>query len=190
MASRVTSTGTKRFSSSGPWVLRFPRSIAALEHPTYDTVEHTGNEKQYAVLLTDEQEVKILECDPQEEMFSIARATLGCDWIELVEPESLSKDSCLMLIDEEGKLHDDDLVVPELSKVELVADAGAQGGDDRLELLTDKEAAALAAGLDQKRELAINKISRAFGLHPAGKDEIEKALSDRRQPCRKSGMER
>ena len=53
-----------------------------------------------------------------------------------------------------------------------------KAGDDRLELLTEKEAAAL------------DKISRAFGLHPAGKDEIEKALSDRRQPCRKSGMER
>ena len=86
--------------------------------------------------------------------------------------------------------HDDDFMVPQLRRVKLLADAGAQGGDDRLELLTDKEAAALAAGLDQKRELAINKISRAFGLHPAGKDEIEKALSDRRQPCRKSGMER
>lgn len=65
-----------------------------------------------------------------------------------------------------------------------------KAGDDRLELLTEKEAAALVAGLDQKRELTIDKISRAFGLHPAGKDEIEKALSDRRQPCRKSGMER
>lgn len=65
-----------------------------------------------------------------------------------------------------------------------------KAGDDRLELLTEKEAAALVAGLDQKRELAIDKISRALGLHPAGKDEIEKALSDRRQPCRKSGMER
>lgn len=176
------------------------KEIAALEHPTYDTVEHTGNEKQYAVLLTDEQEVKILECDPQEEMFSIARATLGCDWIELVEPESLSKDSCLMLIDEEGKLHDDvkyiNCIASDLYGSERHGDpivGGAmivKAGDDRLELLTDKEAAALAAGLDQKRELAINKISRAFGLHPAGKDEIEKALSDRRQPCRKSGMER
>lgn len=176
------------------------KEIAALEHPTYDTVEHTGNEKQYAVLLTDEQEVKSLECDPQEEMFSIARATLGCDWIELVEPESLSKDSCLMLIDEEGKLHDDvkyiNCIASDLYGSERHGDpivGGAmivKAGDDRLELLTDKEAAALAAGLDQKRELAINKISRAFGLHPAGKDEIEKALSDRRQPCRKSGMGR
>ena len=52
-----------------------------------------------------------------------------------------------------------------------------KAGDDRLELLTEKEAAALVAGLDQKRELAIDKISRAFGLHPAGKDEIEKAVS-------------
>ena len=41
------------------------------------------DEKKFAVLLTDTQEVKILECDPQEEMFEIARGAIGCDWIDL-----------------------------------------------------------------------------------------------------------
>ena len=69
------------------------------------------DEKKFAVLLTDTQEVKILECDPQEEMFEIARGAIGCDWIELVETEALSKDGYLLLIDEEGKLRDDDLMI-------------------------------------------------------------------------------
>ena len=52
-------------------------------------------EKKYAVLLTDNQEIKILECDPQEEIFEIARGSLGCEWIELVEPDALSKNGYL-----------------------------------------------------------------------------------------------
>ena len=40
------------------------------------------DDKRFAVLLTDAQEVKILECDPQKEMFDIARDTIGCEWTE------------------------------------------------------------------------------------------------------------
>lgn len=61
-------------------------------------------EKKFAVMLTDTQEIKTLECDPQEELFEIARGTIGCEWIELVEAEPLAKKGYLMLIDEEGKL--------------------------------------------------------------------------------------
>ena len=43
------------------------------------------DEKKFAVMLTDTQEIKTLECDPQEEIFEIARGTIGCEWIELVE---------------------------------------------------------------------------------------------------------
>ena len=61
-------------------------------------------EKKFAVMLTDTQEIKTLECDPQEELFEIARGTIGCEWIELVEAEPPAKKGYLMLIDEEGKL--------------------------------------------------------------------------------------
>ena len=56
------------------------------------------DEKKFAVMLTDTQEIKTLECDPQEELFEIARGTIGCEWIELVEAEPLAKDGYLMLI--------------------------------------------------------------------------------------------
>ena len=62
------------------------------------------NEKQYAVLLTETQDVRIIACNPEREMFDIAREAIGCDWIELVEAEPLAKDDLLMMIDEEGKL--------------------------------------------------------------------------------------
>ncbi len=49
------------------------------------------DEKKFAVMLTDTQEIKTLECDPQEELFEIARGSIGCEWIELVEAEPLAK---------------------------------------------------------------------------------------------------
>ena len=182
------------------FINRAREEIRALEHPERIDVPINPDEKKFAVLLTDEQEIKILECDPQEEMFSIARGTLGCDWIELVEPESLAKDGCLMLIDEEGKLHDDvkyiNCLASDLHGSDKHGDPIIGGAmivratDESLQLLTAKEAKDLAAGLEQKKDLAVDKISKAFGLRPATKDEIEKMVSDRRQPCKKKSMER
>ena len=158
------------------------------------------DEKKYAVLLTDMQEVKILECDPQEEMFGIARGTLGCDWIELVEPPTLAGDNLLMLIDEEGKLHDGEKMINCIASDLYGSDRHGDpiiGGaiivgalDDHLELLTESRAKVVADRMEQKRDLAIEKISQAFHLRPMPKAEIENADPARRQPCRKSGMER
>lgn len=158
------------------------------------------DEKKYAVLLTDDQDVKILECDPQEEMFNIARETIGCDWIELIEPESLIKDGYLMLIDEEGKLRDGDLSVnciaselygsdrhgdPIIGNVMVVKAEG-----EWLGLLTNDEAGKLATDFEQKRDHAIEKISRAFGILPVPKVQPEKKELTRRQTCKGHDMER
>ena len=62
------------------------------------------DEKRFAVLLTDAQEVLLMACNPQKELFGIARQAIGCDWVELVEAEPLAKQGMLLLIDEEGKL--------------------------------------------------------------------------------------
>lgn len=62
------------------------------------------DEKQYAVLLTETQDVKVIACNPDKDIFDIGREAIGCDWIELVEAEPLAKDGLLMMIDEEGKL--------------------------------------------------------------------------------------
>lgn len=156
------------------------------------------DENKYAVLLTDTQEVKILECDPQEELFKIARGAIGCDWIELVEPEPLARDGFLLLIDEEGKLRNDELGINCIASLLYGAD---QHGDpivgdaivvksagECLELLTSDEAQHLAEGFTKDRAKAIEKISRAFNLQPIPKQDLPDR--HRRQPCRKDGMER
>ena len=58
------------------------------------------------------------------------------------------------------------------------------------EVLTKEEATALAAGLEAKRDLAVEKISAAFGLKPIVKPELEIVDLSRRQSCRKNSMER
>lgn len=62
------------------------------------------DEKRYAVLLTETQDIKVMVCNPDKDIFDIGREAIGCDWIELVEAELLAKDGLLMMIDEEGKL--------------------------------------------------------------------------------------
>ena len=158
------------------------------------------DEKKYAVLLTDTQNVKIVECDPQEEMFDIARGIIGCDWIELVEPEPLSKDGFLMLIDEEGKLRGGALTINCIASELYGADRHGDpivgsavivhANEDQLELQTDTEAKLLANGFNQKRDLAIEKISKAFGIRPVPDPSHDLPGTMRRQPCKNNGMER
>ena len=169
------------------------QEIKNMEHAVPD-------EKKYAVLLTDSQEVKILECDPQEELFDTARGVIGCDWIELVEPESLAENGYVMLIDEEGKLR------PNLPSVNCIA-SDLYGSDhhgdpivgsavivhaneESLELMTNAEANQLACDLQKRRDRSIDKISKALGIHPERISDREKPEAIRRQPCRKNDMER
>ena len=58
------------------------------------------DEKQYAVLLTGTQDIKVMACNPDKDIFDVGREAIGCDWIELVEAETLAKDGLLMMIDE------------------------------------------------------------------------------------------
>ena len=158
------------------------------------------DEKKYAVLLTDAQEVKILECDPQEELFNIARDCIGCDWIELVDLNPGSADGYVMLIDEEGKLRDQDLLIncvasdlygsdrhgdPIIGNAMLV-----KADEDTLGLMTHGEAHGLAEKLEQKLDRAVEKISRAFGLLPVTEAESSIGETARRQSCKRNGMER
>ena len=156
-------------------------------------------EKKFAVMLTDTQEIKTLECDPQEELFEIARGTIGCEWIELVEAELLAKKGYLMLIDEEGKLKKgpvsinclaSDLYGADRHGDAIVGNVMVVRAEDERLTLTKEEATALAAGLEAKRDLTVEKISAAFGLKPIVKPELEIVDLSRRQSCRKNSMER
>ena len=158
------------------------------------------DEKKYAVMMTDTQEIKIMECDPQEEIFDIARGTIGCDWIEIVEADLLAQNGYLMLIDEEGKFKKGPVSINCLASDLYGADRHGdaivgnvmvvRAEDERLTLLTKEEANILSTTLETKRDLAVEKISAAFGLKPIVKPELEIVDLSRRQSCRKNSMER
>ena len=157
------------------------------------------DEKKFAVMLTDTQEIKTLECDPQEELFEIARGTIGCEWIELVEAEPLAKKGYLMLIDEEGKLkgeHCINCIASHLYGSEhhgdsIIGDAViVKSSGERLMLLTESEAKQIAAAMAQIRKKSIEKIADAFGLRPVLKQEAERQNRPHRQPCKKNFQER
>lgn len=158
------------------------------------------DKKKFAVLLTDSQEIKTVECDPQEEIFSLARGLIGCDWIELVEAESLGEKGCLLLIDEEGKLREGELAINCVASDLYGSDRHGDpiignalvvhASDENLALLTEKEARVLASELEQNRDQSVEKVARAFGLTPLVRNDSEMKDAARRQPCRKNGIER
>ena len=57
------------------------------------------DEKQYAVLLTETQDVKVIACNLDKDIFDIGREAIGCDWIELVEAEPLAKIDYVKVVD-------------------------------------------------------------------------------------------
>ena len=169
------------------------QDIEAMEHRPED-------ERKFAVLLTDTQEIKIVECDPQEEMFGIARGLIGCEWIELVEATPLAEQGYLLLIDDEGKMRSGEIPINCIASDLYASDQHGdpivgntmivRAAEEKLELLTASEAKHLADDLVKSRDKAIEKISRAFGLLPKQKTEPEFVSASRRQPCKKNDMER
>ena len=158
------------------------------------------DEKRYAVLLTETQDVKVLECDPAKNIFDIGRSAIGCDWIELVTANSLAKDGFLMMIDEEGKLKPGGALInatasalyeterhgdPIVGNAVVVRSTG-----ENLELLTAGEAEQLAARMEVIRDRTLQKISEAFARRSAHKQERSSPSPAQRQPCRKDNLER
>jgi len=157
------------------------------------------DEKKYAVQLTDSQEVKLLECDSAKEIFDIGREAIGCEWIELVEPEPLARDSMLLMIDEEAKLKGkcyinciaSHLYGSERHGDPIVGDAViVKANGESLELMTAAEAKQVAFSMEQVRGHAINKVSEAFGLRPVNREDVEKRKTPHRQTGDKVNQER
>ena len=158
------------------------------------------DEKRYAVLLTETQDIKVMACNPDKDMFDIGREAIGCDWIELVEAAPLAKDGLLMMIDEEGKLKPGGALInatasalygterhgdPIMGNAVIVRTTG-----ENLELLTAGEAEQLAARMEAVRDRALQKIAEAFAHRSTHKRERVASSPTRRQPCRKDNLER
>lgn len=158
------------------------------------------DEKQYAVLLTETQDVKVIACNPDKDIFDIGREAIGCDWIELVEAESLAKDGLLMLIDEEGKLKPGGALInatasalygteqhgdPIMGNAVIVRTTG-----EDLELLTAGAARQLAVQMEAVRDRTLQKTAEAFARRSASRQGRSTSSLPRRQPCRKNNLER
>lgn len=157
------------------------------------------DETKYAIHLTDAQEVKLIACDPEKEIFDIGRSAIGCDWIELVQPELLAREGLLLMIDEEAKLKGVNFINCIASFLyesdrhgdPIVGDAVlVKSSGESLELLSAAEARRLVSALDQIRGSAIGKIADAFGLRPSRVRDAESIHHVNRQPCRKDSQER
>ena len=157
------------------------------------------NEKMFAVQVTDTQEVRLLSCDPEKDLFDIGRKAIGCEWIELVEPDLLADHHLIMMIDEEGKFKDKCYVNcitshlygseqhgdPIVGNAVIVKDC-----DEHLELMTESEAKQLVTVLEASRAESIEKVAKAFGLRPISTMNRENTEKKNRQPCRGQPEER
>lgn len=159
--------------------------------------------RNHIVLLTDGQEVMIKKVNAEQDAFEAARPVIGCEMIEIVEPEMLSRDSLVLLIDEEGKLKAGTAYVnclasylygsdwhgdPIVGNAVIVKDGG-----QNLEFLTAAEAEQIALSMEKTRYAAIYRMSESLGVRPKAKrvNEIKDAISSQeyeKKPHRQSGF--
>lgn len=171
------------------------------------TANELKNDPVYGVVLTDGQGVSIVEIKPDEEVFDCARRVIGCEWIEIVEPDALAKKDCVLLIDEEAKLKESPFVNCVASYLYesqrhgdmIVGDAViVKSSGEALKMLTGDEARELAVEMMSLREKAIRQISSALGLSPVPMSkhtdsistELRQSAEKNRQPCKNDPLER
>ena len=162
----------------------------------------------YSVMLTSGQAVSIAEVNPGEKVFDCARRNIGCDWIEIVEPEVFRDQSYVLLIDEEAKLKGDVHFVnciasylyetPSHGDV-IIGDAMiVKAEEESLRLLTEDEAINLAQQMTQIRKVSIHEMTEYLSERKS-EPKAEKSISailkmgaeiKNRQPCGKDEQER
>ena len=161
-----------------------------------------NNDKTYGVLLTDAQEIKLIQIKPNEEIFDCGRRTIGCEWIELVEPNSFSEQNLVMMIDEEAKLKDGGKYVNCIASFTyesqkhgdmIIGNAViVKAGEEELEMLSQEEALDVARQMGAIRGEAIQAIATAVNPRPSIIDTLhpKENSQDRRQPCGDNRTER
>jgi len=162
----------------------------------------------YGVMLTSRQTVGIAEVNPGEKVFDCARRNIGCDWIEIVEPEAFRDQNYVLLIDEEAKLKGDVHFVnciasylyetPSHGDV-IIGDAMiVKAEEENLRLLTEDEAVNLAQQMTQIRKVSIHEMTEYLSERKS-EPNAEKSISailrmgvetKNRQPCGKDEQER
>lgn len=178
------------------------------EEPIMDQNEILEN-AVYGVMLSSGQAVSIAEVNPGEKLFDCARRNIGCDWVEVVEPESLSDKNYVILIDEEAKLKGNMHFVnciasylyesPEHGDIIIGNAMIVKAEEESLRLLTEAEALDLAKDMSQIRKTAIHEMTEYLSNRKMSEIKPEKSISailrmgseiGNRQPCRSEEPER
>lgn len=178
------------------------------EEPIMDQNEILEN-AIYGVMLSSGQAVSIAEVNPGEKLFDCARRNIGCDWVEVVEPESLSDKNYVILIDEEAKLKGNMHFVnciasylyesPEHGDIIIGNAMIVKAEEESLRLLTEAEALDLAKDMSQIRKTAIHEMTEYLSNRKMSEIKPEKSISailrmgseiGNRQPCRSEEPER
>lgn len=162
----------------------------------------------YGVMLTSGQAISIAEVNPGEKIFDCARRNIGCDWIEIVEPETFRDQNYVLLIDEEAKLKGDVHFVnciasylyetPSHGDVIIGNAMIVKAEEDSLRLLTESEAIDLAQQMTQIRKASIHEMTEYLSERKA-EPQPERSISailrmgtemGNRQRCGKDEQER
>lgn len=163
----------------------------------------------YGVMLTTGQNISIAEVNPGEEVFDCARRNIGCEWIEIVEPEALMDQDYVILIDEEAKLKGDvhfvNCIASYLYQSQehgdvIIGNAMiVKAEEDSLRLLTESEAIDLAKQMSQIRKISIHEMTEFLSNKQLAEPRPERSISSilrmgtdatKRQPCKSDDQER
>ncbi len=163
----------------------------------------------YGVMLTSGQAVTIAEVNPGEKVFDCARRNIGCDWIEIVEPEALQDQGYVILIDEEAKLKGDvhfvNCIASYLYESQehgdvIIGNAMiVKAEEESLRMLTESEAIDLARDMTQIRNASIHEMTEYLSNRKLAEPTPEKSIASilrmaaekgNRQPCESKEQER
>ncbi len=163
----------------------------------------------YGVMLTSGQSVEIAEVNPGEKLFDCARRNIGCEWVEIVEPEALSDKNYVILIDEEAKLKGDVHFVNCIASYlyeshehgdVIIGNAMiVKAEEDSLRFLTESEAIDLARDMSKIRKESIHEMTEFLSNRQMAEVKPERSISailrmgaeiGNRQPCGPDDRER
>ncbi len=163
----------------------------------------------YGVMLTSGQAVALAEVNPGEKLFDFARRNIGCDWVEVVEPEVFSDRNYVILIDEEAKLKGDVHFVNCIASYlyeshehgdVIIGNAMiVKAEEENMRLLTESEAIDLAREMSQIRKVSIHEMTEFLSNKQMAEVKPEKSISailrmgseiGNRQPCKPDDRER
>ena len=171
----------------------------------------TKNEVGYGVVLGSDQTISLVEFQKNDDVLGCARKEIGCDYVELISPYNLEKQSCSMLIDQDAKLRSGDMLVNCIASFlyktqehgdPIIGNAMiVKQKDDSLALMTGAEAEKLVWALEELRGKAIDEVAAALRIPPMPANRKKQSLasdlqqqlpkdSTARQPCKKETMER